>query len=86
MKKKYIIGLGILVVIAVFFLILNLKSRIVTEIEVCNGTFIATANANSDLCYSGCIQYKGQFVPSNTLKYLQEEVCKQKGGLNSSQA
>lgn len=47
----------------------------VKEIEVCEGVTIGTIHANSDLCYFGCIQYKGEFVPYDTLKYLQEEVC-----------
>ena len=79
MEKKYIIGfgIGILVVIGVFgFLVFNPPLKVIKEIEVCEGVTIVTANANSDLCFSGCIQYKGQWVPYNTLKYLQEEICK----------
>jgi hypothetical protein len=46
------------------------------SVEVCEGVEIATLNANEDICFAGCIEYKGQFVPYATLKYLQEECTK----------
>ena len=80
-KTKIILGIiiGIIVGILIISLVLIFIFKIVPEtkikeIEVCEGVTIATVNANSDLCYFGCIQYKGEFVPYNTLKYL-ENVC-----------
>jgi len=76
--------LGSIVVILIVSLILIFIFKIVPEekikeVEVCEGVTIGTINANSDLCVGGCVLYKGEFVPYNTLKYLQEEICNQKG-------
>lgn len=74
-ERKIGVGLGILVLM--LFLIFTFKlfsEEKVKEIEVCEGVIIGTIHANSDLCYGGCVKYKGEFVPYETLKYLQE-VC-----------
>ena len=67
-----------IVLIGVIFLglTLNIPEKKVKEIEVCEGVTIGTINANPDICYFGCIQYKGEFVPYDTLKYL-EEFCEE---------
>ena len=78
-KDKLILGITIGVLIALLVLIFVFKvvpEEKLKEIEVCENVKIATVHANSNLCYFGCIEFKGEFVSYDTLKYLQE-VCEQ---------
>ena len=51
------------------------SKEVVKKVEVCEGVEIATlSKSGSGFCSAGCIQYKGEFVPYQTFKYL-EEVC-----------
>jgi hypothetical protein len=91
MKKetKKAMGISILIVIIIltllfiwlFFIIKYSPERHVKEIEVCEGVTIGTINANAGLCNNGCILYKGEFVPYDTLKYL-IEVCDEQDALS----
>lgn len=69
---------AIIVVACIFtgtYLVIQDDKNHPKTIEVCDGVSIATANANSDLCFTGCVEYKGQFVNYDTLRYVQEQ-CK----------
>ncbi len=76
-KKTIEWGMGILFLISFLILLFYVIPQIsdsdkkVKEIEVGEGLIIGTSNANMELCKSGCVKYKGEFVPKNTLEYLQ---------------
>ncbi len=76
MKIKDKLGwmfVGALLILLIFGSLGLFSKEVVKKVEVCEGIEIATlSKSGSGLCSAGCIQYKGEFVPYQTLKYLQE--------------
>lgn len=78
--NRVVVGIiAVFIVVGVIYIAYQVieEERNIKEVEVCEGITIATINAGEGLCSAGCIQYKGEFVPYQTLKYLQE-FCEEK--------